>query len=128
MGDIHCANCGEPWDTYHLRWDAPWDLFDSKTLFPRGARALSDKAFENWNMRFKRLIDTGEIFTKFKKELKEVGWEFGGSCYTVLHCPCCKENGPLKDSQERKERAEVITDLLGDDIDGIQSMMEDLDA
>jgi hypothetical protein len=27
MSDVHCAVCGEPWDTYHLREDAPpWVL------------------------------------------------------------------------------------------------------
>jgi hypothetical protein len=43
-------------------------------------------------------------------------------------CPCCKwgKNAPKKQSM-RGEAMSIVADLLGDDIDGMASFMDDMD-
>jgi hypothetical protein len=110
MGDVHCLNCGEPWDAYHIRWDAAWDL----------ASDLPES-------RLQRLIDTGRVFEALKEDFAAAGWEFGESCFIVLRCPCCKSRTPLRDALTRKREAAAAAQLLGEDTDGIQAFIEDLE-
>jgi hypothetical protein len=85
--DVHCCNCGDPWDQYHLRH---------------------------------------ELSGLTPEELAADGWQFGRSRLVVLHCPCCPKDGrTLPDADERKQAAQQIAQLLGDDEDGLASTLED---
>jgi len=105
--DVHCANCGEPWDLYHLQHDAIWeaDYLSTDEIEALLERPLSAKPVE--------------------EALKAAGYEFAGSNYAaLLHCPCCP-----KDSKTDSQRSEVVSalaEIYGDDVDGMAADMEDL--
>ncbi len=40
--DVHCSNCGEPWDQYHLRHDVP--------------QSAEDASAEGWEFGRSRLV------------------------------------------------------------------------
>ena len=40
--DVHCCNCGEPWDQYHLRHDTP--------------KSPDEAAAEGWKFGQRRLV------------------------------------------------------------------------
>jgi hypothetical protein len=113
MGDINCANCLEPWSSYHLRHDA---IFDTDLNYP-AAKIASEKGTP---------LNDIEV----KGALERDGWKFGGSVLAVLHCPCCKsneeENPDKSDIATRTLQYEILAEVLGDDEDGLQSMLEDL--
>jgi hypothetical protein len=104
MADIHCQRCGEPWDTYHLRHDAIHET------------ELSEEERRTWN---------GILSPRVRAAFQEAGYEFGSSVYSVTRCPCCEAGMRL--NEDHHEKVETIHDLLGDDFDGIQAEMEDLD-
>ncbi|HLP69726.1 MAG TPA: hypothetical protein VK181_19605 [Rhizobium sp.] len=109
--DVTCANCGEPYDTYHMRHDEPyeWDFSEAER---------------------KRFLATGKFEGKDDPALKAAeasGWKFAGqTTMAILHCPACKSQTPLRDAIERKQMAAIAADLMGDDADGIASMLEDM--
>jgi len=85
--DVHCCNCGEPWEVYYL-----WDELEG--------------------------IDI--------EELESEGWQFGKCRLVVLHCPCCHLNGErLPDAELRSDIVQELSELLGDDVDGLASTLED---
>lgn len=104
MADVHCQRCGEPWDTYHLRHDAIYD-----TDLPELER-------RHWN---------GVLSPRERDAFKDAGYEFGSSVYSVTRCPACRPGMAL--DADRNAQVEVIHDVLGDDLDAVQTEMEDLD-
>jgi len=116
MADVTCANCREPWDTHHLRYDAIWDTDLRESL----KRRVSN---EGANIKDREQ----------REALERDGWKFGGSLLSILRCPACKSNeernGPLDPEvvKDREMRRSVLADILGDDEDGLQSELEDLD-
>lgn len=46
----------------------------------------------------------------------------------ITHCPACRELGPVRDPElaARLEAAGAVADLLGDDVDGYESFLEDM--
>ncbi len=59
-------------------------------------------------------------------------WEFGDNVLHVKQCPCCDaySDSPLHDAiQERNRNASMamLSDMLGDDLDGLASLAEDFD-
>lgn len=113
--DVHCGNCGEPWDTYHLRHDAIWEAANEKG-------GDQDSFVEGWQQARDKLSKYYRYWFKLS------GWKFGASLMHVKHCPCCpKGESPLPEAQRKEEDAmrSALTDLLDGDDDGIASMMED---
>lgn len=104
MADIHCQRCGEPWDTYHLRHDAIHET------------DLPDRERTQWS---------GMLCPHVRAAFRAVGYEFGSSLYSVTRCPSCQPGMHLDEDHHTK--VEAIHELLGDDLDGIQAEMEDLD-
>ena len=49
--------------------------------------------------------------------------------YKIKRCPCCPKDKNEIDpaAKDRAERASVVADLLGDDIDGAAAIMEDFE-
>lgn len=115
--DVSCANCREPWDSYHMRHDAIYDTDLPHNL----AKRASDKG-----------TPLNEIGVR--QALEKAGWKFGGSSVlAILNCPCCRRNAenssePDPDAEDRAMRRSVLAEVLGDDEDGLQSMLEDLEA
>lgn len=97
MGDVHCSNCGEPWDAWGLRHDLPWDYGDW-TGYP------------------------GQVPLKlWREKAAEDGWVFGNSVLTVLRCACC----PKEDQAATDPLKEAAETLLSDDEDALQAIYED---
>lgn len=116
MGDVYCATCREPWSSYHMRHDAIWE-----TDLPE---SIKKHVSEN---------GTSLNFPGVREALKKDGWKFGSSILAILECPCCpkqKEEGTVEEAEkieERKMKRIVLADILGDDEDGLQSMLEDME-
>jgi len=109
--DVTCANCREPWDTYHMLHDAIWetDLPDSvkKHISAEGTKLN---------------------FPGVREALARDGWKFAGnSVNAILRCPACPKGEEGDNTTARAEARMVIAELLGDDEDGIASMLEDAD-
>ncbi len=115
--DVHCLNCQEPWDTYHLRHDAIWDAISAGHLWSDiigdDAQVMMAKLRERWPEQ--KLTD------EVRAAMKLVGWEFGGIILVINHCPCCKDNQPKPANEEAQAKAKAVEQLLGDDLDGAAS-------
>jgi hypothetical protein len=106
--DVHCSACNEPWEVYHLRFDA---IFETD---------LSHAEAKDWT----RLPTTLKLTDRYRQKLKEIGYEFGNSILDIVRCPSCP-----KDAKSDPDRAALkagIVELLGDDEDGIASHLEEL--
>lgn len=107
--DVHCATCGEPWDTYHLRHDEIYEVVN--------LGAMSESEAKAWD---------GTLRDWLRAAFTQLGWEFGATVTAVKHCPACKHNGLRPDAAERREKVQVLSDLMPDDPDGVASMQDDL--
>lgn len=105
--DLHCSTCGEPWDVYHLRHDA---VFETD---------LDHAEAEAW----RSLSPSQRLSARYREKLKTAGYEFGASIFDVVRCPCCPKTA--KPDPEKAAMKSAIVEALGDDEDGIASMMED---
>lgn len=107
--DVHCSSCDEPWDTYHLRHHA---IFETD---------LDHTEAEGW-----RTLSAGKrLLPLYRGKFKAVGYQFGASIYDVVHCPCCP-----KDAKPDPNKAALkagLVEILGDDEDGMASIIEDFD-
>ena len=105
--DVHCATCGEPWDTYHLRHD---EIFETDLTYEEAQSWLDLKPAD-------------KLGDRYREKFRAVGWEFGQSVITVMRCPACP-----KDARPDPEQAAIkseIESLLGDDEDGLAALYED---
>jgi hypothetical protein len=83
--DIHCRNCGEPWENETLHEVAQ---------------------------------EMGTTYSKVAKDFSAKGCKaFDGSDYETSHCT----------ADSRAEARGLLADLLGDDLDGYASTMDDLE-
>lgn len=108
--DVTCPTCGEPYDTYHMKFDEIYE-----TALPQNIQNdLHEKGTP--------------LYPWVKVELEKLGWRFSSGATSVLsfvRCPCCP-----KDAETDKDKAlkmKVLSDLLGDDEDGLASMIEDME-
>lgn len=107
MSDIRCAQCHEPWDSYHLRHDALSEVVDP---------ALARK----WDGKLPSKV--GKYTAR--ELLADDRWVFGGSLYDIRRCPCCEKGAkPVQDAV----RDEMVALHAGDD-DGLAAFMEDYDV
>ncbi|MHC4752304.1 MAG: hypothetical protein ACYTFW_20820 [Planctomycetota bacterium] len=102
MADIICPNCKEPWEWWFLKEDLIWET------------KLDEHVCENWD---------GTLTDEIRAIFKELGWEFGENISHIIRCEACPQ-GKTKVTL-RSELAAAMSDLLGDDIDGFISEMED---
>lgn len=109
MGDIKCPTCGEPWEAYHVRHDAIYD-----TSLP-----LSD---------CKAAARAGSIlsYPGAREALESEGWRFAGhSMLSFVRCPACPKEAAV--NEDKAAVRAFVTDILGEDEDGLQSELEDMD-
>jgi len=142
--DVHCATCGEPWNTHHLRYyevhETPagldwvkfrldredWDkqMYQFAGLSRKAAlRACgpgpTPPTHEAWK---------GKLTDFWREQFKQRGWEFGTSVVAVLRCPCCPSEGILRkkvreaeelaNAAERRANTQLLSELLDGDEDG----------
>jgi len=101
--DVKCR-CGEPWDVYGLKWE-----IIQETDLPE---KIKKDFVEYENGRNPHQFELTQLIREaFKRE----GWEFGGSLLVVRRCPCCKGNGKIN------EKVEVLSEILGHDLDALES-------
>lgn len=60
---------------------------------------------------------------RYQEKFREAGWEFGNSILSIRRCPCCSEGATPDPEKEAAKTA--LTDMLGNDEDGLAAMMED---
>lgn len=108
MSDIKCANCREPWDTYHMRHEALVEVAPKSA-----ARA--------WDGKLDSVVHKGQTARLL---LSDDRWAFGASIYDVRRCPCCPKGAKPAKNETRDE----LVALMGDDEDGIASTLEELDG
>ena len=105
--DVHCSTCGEPWDVYHLRHDAIYDI------------GLNEEEVKTWS----QLPPKAKLSPRYRKRFRAAGWEFGDSVLDVRRCPACPK--AAKVDPEKAAIKAAIVEALGDDEDGIASTLED---
>lgn len=105
--DVHCSTCEEPWDTYHLQHEAIYET------------DLSEAEAQAW----RKLPAAQKLNVRLREKFAVAGWEFGGSVLNVRHCPCCPKDAQL--DPEKDQAKAILTDLLGDDEDGLAATFED---
>lgn len=135
--DVTCANCGETWDTYHLREDEvhetpageQWieykldcedhekDLLRLSPAMRKGCKPVPVPDLERWK---------GKLTPFWRAEFAKLGWKFGSSVTVVLRCSACKGREPLSDAEERGLLRRAVGELLQGDEDGIDAELEDL--
>ncbi len=96
--NITCAKCGEPWESYHLQFDAI-----DETSLPESERE-----------DFKE--SDGTLNERTQSALEELGWQFAGRhVFNITACPCCKETPSiLRDSLKRIAERQALTILEND--------------
>ncbi len=126
--DVTCANCGEPWDTYHLRHDevhetAAGQLWMNYKLDMEDWEAgeldepPQEPEIEEWE---------GKLTNFWRGEFEALGWKFGSGVTVVLRCTCCRDDKKLPDAEERGLLRKAVGELLMGDEDGIDAELEDL--
>ncbi len=118
--DIHCPQCNEPWDTFHLLEDEISNGYDD----------LTDDDFESFK------LSRGMLEPKTQTALESRGWKFAGkNILSFVACSCCKdnldwmeENLSTHEFQElktifasRTTEREIFCELLEHDLDGLLS-------
>lgn len=115
MVDIMCPNCGEPVEFYYMMKQAIWDTPDGQAFGP----VWDSERAEGRNPM---------LIPEVRQALEEAGWRFTSKeCILSFdRCPCCKHHDgpPALDEDRSMARAEIVA-LLGDDVDGIASTLED---
>ena len=104
--DVHCSTCGEPWDVYHLRHDAIYDI------------AVKEEV-QAWE----KLPFGARLSLAYRERFKKAGWQFGASILDVRYCPACPKDA--KPDPEKMAMKSAIIEVLGSDEDGIASTFED---
>lgn len=145
--DIKCATCGEPWDTHHLRHDEIFeteagtqlvyykqDVEDwEKRCNELGYFVKSDGTLARGNTGFFNLSDKkppkpptppqekweGKLTDFWREQFSKRGWVFGASLYSVLRCPCCKDNREHPDAETRRQCVATLGALNEGDDDAI---------
>lgn len=139
--DVTCAQCGEPWDTYHMRHDEvyeteaglqiiedqldqeDWDKEKMCRFSPQQQKAFK---FTAPNPRYVGEQWEGKLTNFWTKQFAMRGWKFGGSVYAISQCPFCKDAKALPNALDRIAERKCIVDILDGDEDGIAVTIADL--
>jgi hypothetical protein len=104
--DITCT-CGEPWDFYFMLNEVVHET------------DLDEQVIKSqWKQK---------LTPVFEKAFDQLGWRFvGHSLLAIAQCPACKDKLETAGSRERAEVRGALAELMGDDLDGLASELEDL--
>jgi hypothetical protein len=116
--DIYCPTCNEPWDmdTIHEEIAERITSGDLAPLPDRGDK-FSGPQYEAYRKIYERYYDTvrGEFYSKGCKAM----YAFSGG--EPSWCVKPERTGNLS----RGEAMSALADIMGDDLDGIASMLDD---
>lgn len=112
MSDVTCARCREPWDTYHLRHDEPFEVIPYHENWKQDVRAWDGK------------LDSLLAGKPARERFEERGWSFGFSLYDIRRCPCCPSGAEPADDEAR----DLLVSMFGDDDDGLAAALEDMEG
>jgi hypothetical protein len=101
--DIYCPRCGEPWDIDSLHdqiVERGYDYEAAKLKFPDSTERQTAYEKEWWN----------PIMDQFRRE----------GCGSVFYCKCEPRRTLVTAA------AQAAFEIMGDDVDGIASMMDDI--
>jgi len=102
--DILCRKCGEPWDM--------------DTLHERTTELIQEK-FPNFSERAYK-------HPQYDKTYREVSADFRQRGCIAIVGRECKPQKRKEDDLTSGEKAGLLYDLLGDDLDGAASMIDDM--
>jgi hypothetical protein len=132
--DVYCGNCGEPWETWHMRVDAIHEAIEHLNSRPdlqyleKYGGVIDGKDYEQtldeiWNG------GTNEDLTpEIREAFKQAGYVFGFNVLVPLKCPACPRDKTMsKVEKERLEERNYFAFLMGDDMDGLECGLEDLE-
>ena len=101
-----------------MQHDLIWDTAEGMRLGPLWKALVSAG---------KRPLSDTEFGKDMRKALEDEGWQFiGDSVLLFKRCPSCPEGAKV--DSNRLALREALEMTLGDDEDGIQSMLEDFDV
>ena len=109
--DTFCTNCGEPWDTYHLRHDEI-----DETGLPKEIK----ESFKG---------TSSDLTEEVRVAFRAAGWEFGSNVLVIKRCPGCPKEPTETQRAEAANnlnRIEAVAEIFGDDLDGLESELEEL--
>lgn len=120
--DVRCATCQEPWETYHLREDMIWDIWDG--IDDSSSHVLCKNFLADPSRRLTPMV---------RADLEEHGWKFGETIYAIHQCACCPDESELSDKQksDAKDRIELrntLESLMATDHDGLILEMTTVDT
>lgn len=74
--------------------------------------------------------DAWELVDEGREACEADGFTFGQNVYVIYSCPACKGQVELSDqnSSFRRMATNALADVLGDDMDGLASELDDLDV
>lgn len=117
MADIYCPRCGEPWDLECIhdevahRWpEKPWFVDEN----PGDVYARFDKERGKWYSQ--------PEYEKLFKAIKDDFFRKGCVILTAYTDGECEVN---PDTLMKRSVQQALIDIMGDDIDGVISEMED---
>lgn len=105
--DIYCTKCGEPWDMDSIHDEIDW-RHEARTL----SALTEDSNSEAYVEQYRKVRD--EFYSK--------------GCAALAHGQAtdwCVPKTPKGDRLMRSEAMSALVEIMGDDVDGIASMMDD---
>ena len=129
--DMKCRKCREPWDWWHIRDE----VLKEQTLYKKmekdgGYVVDKGKAWHPMEILREPILSTKLGIPPLTKEQMEAksSWQFGPGPY-ILQCPACigKEIELSENQRVEQDIESALADVLGNDIDGLMTEMEDLE-
>ena len=131
--DVNCTACGEPWDVYHLRHDLIWEVVKLLLSDPEWDRIdhLNGSDEPDDRDEAKALLrDKWQAGARLDQPVRDafrsIGWEFGQSALDVRRCGCCPKGA--EPDPDKAAVNQMLGEAMGDDLDGIVAMMEDVES
>lgn len=108
--DIHCPNCGEPFDTYHMLHDEPYNWGQSAMEL---AYVLDHQSVGGANDRI-------------REAARAAGFEFATtSLLSFTRCSSCKDRPALAGAAERRGQVAALASVLDGDDDALAVLRAD---
>lgn len=111
--DIYCTRCGDAWDM-----DTLHDVVDER--IKAGMYAPLDKPSVYYGPEYD---DYSKKYAVYYNEVRDDFYSRGCESLTGWNLTCEKHDG----ANNRAMLMSAMVDMLGDDLDGIASMMDDAD-
>ena len=117
--DMHCRICGEPWDMDTLHDAIKFKMGDGllkSITYPDGASTSS-----------KEYVEYREMYDSYYSQMRSEFYSQGCKALYGYNADHCEPEIPKEGSNKISRSAAMgaLIDILGDDLEGIASMMDD---